>query len=204
MSPRDPFDELKASEALITPVSGETRAGHLLAIDEALAGRIVVPLRQRASVVLRWAAATVVILGVLLPSAVVVAADSLPGDALYAIKRATEPLLAVFDSEVVARHRIDEVVDLRLQGRSADKALQDATRAVNDLPSDSPLRGRLTDLRATTTTTQPASPRPTTTPTTAVVSDVPPIDRTTTTPTSTLPRPDRTTTTLAGDTTTDR
>ncbi len=205
MSPRDPLDELKASQASITPVSDETRAGHLLAIDEALADRVVVPFGQRVSVVLRWAAAAVVIAGVLLPSAIVVAADSLPGDALYSVKRATEPLLAVFDSEVVARHRINEVVDLRLQDRPADKALEDATRAVDDLPSDSPLRDQLTDLSPTTTTT--TTPAPADTDATRTKTRT----RTTTTPqsststtASTRPPTDRTTTTVEGDTETDR
>jgi len=202
MSPRDPFDELKQAGTSVHPVSDETRAEHLLAIDEALTGRTVVPLRRRAFTALRWAAAALVILGVLVPSAVVIAADSLPGDALYPIKRAAEPLLAVFDDEVVARHRIDEVVDLRHQDRPSDQAFEDATRAVDNLPPDSPLRDRLTDLNPTTTTTEVPTPRDTTTTTTSVVSDVPPVDRTTTT--STRPPTDRTTTTLAGDTRTDR
>ncbi len=153
MSPRDPFDELRQVRVSIDPISDETRTAHLLAIDEALASRTVVPLRQRAFTALRWAAAALVILGVLIPTAVVVAADSLPGDLLYPVKRAAEPLLAVFDDEVVARHRIDEVVSLRDQERPSDRALEDATRAVDDLPSDSPLRDRLTDLSPTTTTT---------------------------------------------------
>jgi hypothetical protein len=209
MSPRDPFDELKQARVSIDPISDETRTAHLLAIGEALASRTVVPLRQRAFTALRWAAAALVILGVLIPTAVVVAADSLPGDLLYPVKRAAEPLLAVFDDEVVARHRIDEVVSLRDQERPSDRALEDATRAVDDLPLDSPLRDQLTDLSATaTTTTEPPTARTTTLPSTTLVSDEP-TDRTTTSPststtTSTQPSTDRTTTTIAGDTKTDR
>ena len=210
MSPRDPFDELKQARVSINPVSDETRDAHLLAIAGELASRTVVPLRQRASTALRWAAAALVILGVLVPSAVVVAADSLPGDLLYSVKRAAEPLLAVFDDEVVARHRIDEVVSLRDQERPSDRALEDATRAVDDLPLDSPLRNQLTDLSATATTTtnEPPVARTTTLPSTTLVSDEP-TDRTTTSPsisttTSTQPPTDRTATTIAGDTRTDR
>jgi hypothetical protein len=193
MSPRDPFDELKQTRTSIDPISDETRAAHLLAIDEALANRTVVPLRRRAFTTLRWAAAALVILGVLVPSAVVVAADSLPGDLLYSVKRTAEPLLAVFDDELVARHRIDEVVSLRDQDRPSDRALEDATRAVDDLPLDSPLRDQLTDLRptttTTTTTTKAPTPRDKPIPTTSVVSDVSPVDKTITT--STRPRTTR-------------
>jgi hypothetical protein len=62
MSPRDPFDELNQARVSINPVSDETRDAHLLAIDGELASRTVVPLRQRASTALHWAAAALVIL----------------------------------------------------------------------------------------------------------------------------------------------
>ena len=202
MSPRDPFDELRQVRVSIDPISDETRTAHLLAIDEALASRTVVPLRQRAFTALRWAAAALVILGVLIPTAVVVAADSLPGDLLYPVKRAAEPLLAVFDDEVVARHRIDEVVSLRDQERPSDRALEDATRAVDDLPSDSPLRDRLTDLSPTTTTTTFADTDATRTETRTSTTISSP--NSTSTTTSSRPPTDRTTTTVPSDAGTDR
>ncbi len=206
MSPRDPFDELKQARVSMVPISDETRAAHLLAIEEALASRTVVPLRKRAFTALRWAAAALVILGVLVPSAVVAAAGSLPGDLLYPVKRAAEPLLAVFDDEVVARHRIDEVVDLRLQDRPADKALEDATRAVDDLPSDSPLRDRLTDLSptTTTTTTSPTFADTDATRTETRTSTTISSPNSTSTTTSSRPPTDRTTTTAPSDAGTDR
>ena len=206
MSPRDPFEELSNANPYL---SDETQASHLAAIDAALEARNVVPIKESRFSPMRWVAAAVILVGIGAPSAVVASAGSLPGDLLYPIKQISEPILIRFDAEVVARHRIDEVVKLRARDLPAADVLREAEDAVGRLPLDSPLRdelARLGDRDREVTDAPPASRPPTTAPPATEVRDrrtstttSPPevsVPTTTTPDSTTTPPPDRTTTTL--------
>ncbi len=153
---------------------------------------------------MRWVAAAVILLGIGAPTVVVASANSLPGDLLYPIKQIVEPILIRFDPEVVARHRIEEVIELRVRNLPTDDVLREAEEAVDRLPSDSPLRDELADLE---TRDQPSDSPPTSTVPPTDTTGRPPETSTRTTQASdisgaTVPRtttvttpPDRTTTT---------
>ncbi|MGZ8755469.1 MAG: hypothetical protein ACXW15_09820 [Acidimicrobiia bacterium] len=115
--------------------------------------------------------------------------SSVPGDLLHPIKRFLEPAWAVLDSDVRARHRVEELeVLIEQQGPRSliDQQLIDAADAVGDDPvllerleeakedlarepvSDemSPTTTTTTTTVATTTTVRPAGLEPTRPPTT--------------------------------------
>jgi hypothetical protein len=203
MTPRDPFEEL--SNAPGFSMEKDTLDSHIAEIDTVLASRRVTPMRKLRPPIMRWVAAAVILLGIGAPTAVVASADSLPGDLLYPIKQIVEPILIRFDPEVVARHRIEEVIELRARNLPIDDILREAEEAVDRLPSDSPLRDELADLEtrdqlidSPPTSTEPppdtAVRPPATSTRTTQVSDV---SGTTVPRTTTIPTPsDRATTTL--------
>jgi hypothetical protein len=77
-----------------------------------------------------------VTLAVLLPAAAVASEGSIPGDLLYGVKRAIEPLRLLFDREVEARHRVDELeslVDSKATTDIVDRQIERARDALADV-----------------------------------------------------------------------
>ncbi|HEX5671127.1 MAG TPA: hypothetical protein VFY46_00205 [Acidimicrobiia bacterium] len=69
----------------------------------------------------------------LVPLAAVAAEDSLPGELLYPVKRILEPVRALFDEEVVADHRVDELeilVARRTPRPEIERPVREAEEAV--------------------------------------------------------------------------
>lgn len=186
-------------EASWTPMSDESRAAHLDAIDTAVTeGRrtlVARPVRRR-----RLTVAVVAASLFILPTGIAFAAEgSLPGEALFPIKKITETVRSWVDDDVVAQHRVDELAELL--SRDAPQAaivdqLDKARIEVDQLATDHVLQPVLDDLSAAVSALPPdddavAHDRdrddvPVTTTTT--VSDVPittvqPTDHTTTTTT---------------------
>lgn len=147
-------------------VPDATRQQHLAAIDAELArhhtgapadasrdpGRLW---RRRTR---RWVAGVAAATALFVPAGAAVAASqgALPGHALYPVKQLTEPVRGVFDTDVAARHRLDELEALRARGASPESlqsAADAAQRAVAGLPDDHWLHERLAGLLAL-----PASP----------------------------------------------
>lgn len=139
----------------------ELRAGarhrHLAAMDDALGGSGRGGGAQGGS---RWARRVGVALlasGLVFPVAAVASDDALPGEALYPVKRVTERVVAVFDPDVVAEHRVEEAEALVArteqvlrdevpvpdpdQARAADAAI-DAVEATDDRSVEDDLRRR--------------------------------------------------------------
>ncbi len=113
MSKRDPLDQLAA---LRIEVSDETRTRDLNAIRDELRRRPPWRVPRRS----RWTLGAVVAVLVAGPVAAVASDDAAPGDALYPIKLATEPIIRLFDRDAVAEHRVEEVAVL------VDRDSQDA------------------------------------------------------------------------------
>ncbi len=126
------FPELRELE--IT-VSDETRDRQWVAIQQAIAAVPEVhpfPLRRRVAL---WAAA---VFTVGLPAGAVAAEDSIPGDLLYPVKLAVEPVRALFDSDVIAVHRVEEleeIVELDASPAEVDRALERADDATESVTS---------------------------------------------------------------------
>lgn len=111
-------------------------------IDQALVDFVPVPRRRR-----RWRTALILVAGVLaIPAAALASNSALPGDALYPVKQATEQVVGLVDSDVVATHRVDELavlIDRQTDQVVIDKAITDAFIAVDSLPTDHPLHDQL-------------------------------------------------------------
>ncbi len=169
------------------PISEETRAAHLASIEAAiesgpLPDRPVARTRRRISVIAVAAALFI------LPAGIAVAAEgSIPGDALYPVKKFTETIRALVDDDVVAEHRIEELEKLVAADAPPEaitKQLDRAAVEVDRLEADNDLRSRF-DV-ATDRVADSPLPDP------DVVTAEPPTDR---------PPPVTDTTTLTTDTT---
>jgi hypothetical protein len=128
------FPEL---DDLRVTVDEAVRERHWAAISDAIAEAPTepnrVPLRRRLTL---WAAA---VFTVGLPVAAVAAEHSVPGDLLYPVKLAVEPIRSLFDGDVAAVHRVEEleqVIEEDAPDREIDRALDRADRAVEE--ADSP------------------------------------------------------------------
>ena len=191
------FPELRSLRTEMDDVTAERQRERIrAAIDQA-------PRRRR------WLAGLAVAIVVGLPTAAIAADGAVPGDLLYPVKRAVEPVISLVDPDVVVEHRIEEAEELARRGADrseVDRAVRDARRAIEDAsPGDVDVErlDRVTDVTpgddpAPVPTTRPRDAT-TTTPTTGVTTTIV-TDRTTTTVTTT-PR-DATTTTVPVDTTT--
>lgn len=102
MNDRNPFDQLSA---LRLDVDEEVREAHLGAITAAL--RSAPSRRAR-----RWPLAVVVATLIAGPVTAIASESAVPGDLLYPVKLIIEPVVAIFDREVAAHHRVDEVRQL--------------------------------------------------------------------------------------------
>ena len=124
----DEFPEL--DKAKVT-VDAETRGRHLASIESELTQLRTPRLARRR--LLAVALATVL----LFPVAAFAAENSVPGDLLYPLKRAVEPVVAVFNDDVVATHRVEEVE--RLFEREAPvEVLEDHVSVARDAVVDAP------------------------------------------------------------------
>jgi len=150
-------------------VSTSTRQRHLRAVTTVLAQRQPHRSFRRLPLIL---AATLV----LIPLAAWASESSIPGDVLHPIKRFLEPAWALFDDEVRARHRVDELemmIELQAPPTLIDQQLVDAEAAVGDNPlllerlaelKEDLAREPISDeMRPTTTTTTTAATTVTTT-----------------------------------------
>lgn len=162
--PRARFSD-RLRRATRRPMSEDSRASHLASIESALQAQAVpaqpvVRARRRLSVIAVTAAL------VILPTGIAFAAESsLPGDALYPIKKVTETVRSWVDDEVVAEHRIDELERLVLSDAPADviaDQVDRATQEVDLLSSDHELRPRFDSATAAATdrVTDEAEPKP--------------------------------------------
>lgn len=128
----------------------------------------------------------------LVPGAAIAAEGTTPGHPLYPLKRATEPLRSLVDPDVVARHRLEELVALLDDEAAIDRleqALREARSAVAD---DSDLAARLAELEARLAPDDDASDRDADTTEAPTDADVSPDDE-----------PDDDATTATGDEDTD-
>ena len=104
MSKRDPLDQLAAFRI---EVDDEARSRDLSAIRDELRRR-----PQRRSRRSRWTLGAVVAVLLAGPVAAAATVEAAPGDLLYPIKLATEPIVQLFDRDAVAEHRVEEVAVL--------------------------------------------------------------------------------------------
>lgn len=203
-------DPEQLRDAMWQPMSDDRRAEQqadlLAAVERAAAARPVVRSRRR------WTVVAVAAALLALPAGMAFAAEgSLPGDALYPVKRVTETMRSWIDDDIVAQHRVDELEGLLAAGASTDRITDQIDRArieVDRLDGDTDLGDRLEvairdsrdDVRAGTTTSLP-SDRPAGTSTTIRQTDSPPttIAQSTTTTTQ---KTDGSTTTITDATTT--
>lgn len=126
--------------ALRVEMPPATEAMHLAAIRRELVDPASVPVpmrthrRPRRRIVAAMAAAMIL----LLPAAAIAADDTVPGDVLYPVKRSAEWAWSFVDSEVAARHRVEEleiVLDRGASPAEVQARLRDAEAAVDE---DSP------------------------------------------------------------------
>ena len=137
-----------ASDAI--EMSDSAQAQHLEAISAALAAGAdasdgtVVPLSSAKASRRRRIVASVVAAAVIAPTGLAAASESsVPGDTLYPVKQLSERVLVLFDSEVIARHRIEEIEALDTAGRFDPDLYDDAREALTELGEDHPLWERL-------------------------------------------------------------
>ncbi len=123
-----------------------TVALHEAAISEALVA-VDVPAPTKLS---RWRLRVPALVAAAMdvaPVGAAVAADNAnPGDVLYPVKLIVEPIVSIFDTDIVATHRVEELVYIMDQPAEIDRlpaAVSDARGAVSDLPLDHALRNEL-------------------------------------------------------------
>lgn len=120
-------------------VPDEVRERHLTVITSALRGSR--PRRPRRFRMLALAAALVLAL----PVIALAAEDSVPGDFLYPVKRVFEPVVALFDADVMADHRVSEAEAL-LERRADTQVIRDhVIRAREAVADDHPVQARRLD-----------------------------------------------------------
>ena len=137
-----------ASEAIEMPDAAQAR--HLEAISAALTAAgsasdgAVVTLSSAGTARRRRLVASVVAAAMIAPAGLAAASEgSVPGDALYPVKQISERVLVLFDTDVIARHRIEEIEALETAGRFDPDLYEDAQEALAELGEDHPLWERL-------------------------------------------------------------
>ncbi len=131
-----------ASEAI--EISDDAQGRHLEAISAALSAGDVVPLSAARSTRRRQVIASIVAAAVIVPAGLAAASeDAVPGDTLYGIKQLSERVLVLFDSDIIARHRVEEIEALEDSGRTEPALYDDAREALTELGEDHPLWERL-------------------------------------------------------------
>lgn len=132
MSNRDPLNQLAAFRLEAEDV---TRARDLEAIRAEL--RRHPPVRSKGR--RRWTLGVVVAVMLAGPTAAIASDDAVPGDLLYPVKRAVEPIVQLFDRDVAVEHRVEEVavlVDRDTTERVVEERIDIARDALaeNDVP----------------------------------------------------------------------
>ena len=201
----DRFSKLRR---LRIEISERDRQVHRSAISDEIKTAPRRPARRR--VWSKRVAGTVVALAVSLPVAAIASVDSVPGDPLYPIKKAVEPLWTVVDPQVGARHRIEELevlVDSSAEIDVVHRQIDHARDALRDLEAPD-LDRRLQEI-IDTVHQRPADDVPTDVVVPPVLPDGPRDSPTTSQPasdeggsdtdTTTPHRDDATTTTLGSD-----
>jgi len=159
------FAELAALRIEVAP---EARSIHLDAIHSAL-GEPAQPHRRR-----RIAAIASVVAALSLPAAAIAAESSIPGDSLYPVKKALEPIRRIVDDSVVARHRVEELslmIERRLEISAIERHVNTARAAVADV-NDPGLESELEALLALIPGDQTTDDEPTSTQDDTGVTDV--------------------------------
>ncbi len=130
------FPEL---EQLQTEMTEDTVASQHRAIHNAIVAAGPIDSATRWARVRRWAVGLVIGFGVLAPATAFAADSAGPGDFLYPVKRAAEPVLGWFNQDIAAEHRVEEletvVNDVSRAGEVDDKLVRDAVEAVADSDS---------------------------------------------------------------------
>ncbi|MDX1468588.1 MAG: hypothetical protein R3258_04550 [Acidimicrobiia bacterium] len=119
------FPELDQVKITVDPA---TRDRHLAAIADAVRSSR----RGRRPMRLLAVAATLVLL---LPVMALAAERAVPGDLLYPIKQLFEPAARVFDSDISARHRVEEVETLLDRDAPSD-VIHDHLQVARDTVTD--------------------------------------------------------------------
>lgn len=139
MTERDPLKQLAAFRV---DIDDTTRARDLEAIRTELRRSSAEPSPVRR----RWTLGIVVAMILAGPTAAIAGDDALPGDLLYPVKRAVEPFVQLFDRNVVAEHRVEELeglIDRQTDDFEIEQRIEIARDAVAD--SDAPLLDRELD-----------------------------------------------------------
>jgi hypothetical protein len=145
------FPELASIHLTVSPAA---RDRHLRAIAERLSRSG--PRRSRRLLAVALAATLVI------PVAAAAAEDAMPGEALYLVKRALEPVRELFEDDVAAVNRVEELetlLDRRALPQVIDRQLLEAQEAVAPTDRDD-LRRRLVEAtdRRPSLTPEPATP----------------------------------------------
>lgn len=142
---RDPLSE-RLRAVTWRPLDDDTRRAQVAAIEAAVEAEAARPRPVTAS---RRRFATIAVAAALLvlPAGIAFAAeDAVPGDVLYPVKRVTETLRSYVDSDIAARHRVEELEHLVAADAPRDvirDQVDRATAEVDRLVTDHPLRPRL-------------------------------------------------------------
>ena len=125
MAKPDPFARFAAFRIVI---SDDTRERQLAVIADAVRNPPPVRTSKRLGFRRRWAVAIASLTAVVAPVGTAVAAEgALPGEVLYPVKQVSEQVRAIFDDDLVATHRVEELE--RLLDVGADPALVAETSA---------------------------------------------------------------------------
>ena len=149
MDTRDPMERLASASRV--EVDEDTRTRHIAELGVAL--KSVPPAAVPAGFGLRrrLAGTLAAVFVVAAPLGMAVAAeDAVPGEILYPVKQATERVRAVFDDDVEATHRVEEVerlVFLRAPRSAISRAVERAEDATSDLADSETLGSRLESAR---------------------------------------------------------
>ncbi len=153
--------------AVEVEIDDQTKRAHLASISDALGDYAPTDAAavSKTPKTLWWrmrVRALITAMVVVLPVGTAIAAENtVPGDFLYSVKLASEPIRSVFDSDVAARHRVAELEHLMDHPNQTDmlpSAVSSAEQAVTDLPMDHPLRDQLTMLTDMATDMMQPSP----------------------------------------------
>ena len=149
MDTHDPMERL--SSAYRVEVAEDTKTRHIAEMGVALKAAPPAPVPNGFALRRRLAGALAAVFVVVAPVGMAVAAeDSVPGDVLYPMKQVTERVRAVFDDQVEATHRVEEVerlVFLRAPRAAITRAVERAEAATSELVDRSSLGSRLESAR---------------------------------------------------------
>ena len=141
MDNRDPMERL--SSAYRVEVAEDTKTRHIAEMGAALKAAPPALVPTGFALRRRLAGALAAVFVVVAPVGMAVAAeDSVPGDILYPMKQATERVRAVFDDEVEATHRVEEVerlVFLRALGQQSPGPSSERRAPLRSWPNETHL-----------------------------------------------------------------